>query len=462
MRDLAFLASWLVLIPIVTGGADLAVMLWAWTSLLAPNDLLFGIAVLIPFAKVAAVVAALLFVVRRGGGQFRLGRTGWLLLALAAGTIVSQSMTVMTDPAPGWDIGQKYLKILALALMVLWVITDRIRVHGLLLMICLGIGYIGVDEGLKVLISGSGHKVLGSPSLGDNNQVALDVLLIIPLLQYLYATAASRALRLACGSTILLSAITVVATFSRGGFVGLVIVGLGSVLASRRKALSGAMLAVALAVGAVYVGDDWTQRMTTVVQSVGEDSSFMGRVIAWKVSTALAIERPFVGGGFHAIQHPEVWYSQARGFLALDFVPTDAQGAFPRAAHSVYFEMLGDLGFTGLGCFLALLAVAWHDAGVIRRLVSQSGRADLAWAADLAIKLRVSLATFMVSGGLLSAAYYDIDYLLIVLASALRFIVQRALQDPPGTAAPAKLIQGRPSAPAAARQLRPVTARGSG
>ncbi len=430
MRDLVFLGSWLVLVPIVMGGADLAVMLWAWTSLLAPNDVLYGVAVAVPFAKVAAILACLLLVFRRNDVQIRLGRTGWLLLALAFGAVLSQSLTVMADPAPGWDLCQKYLKILALALVVLWTITDRIRVHGLLLAICLGIGYIGVDEGAKFILSGSGHKVLGSPSIGDNNQVALDVLLIIPLLQYLYATASQRLLRVACAGGMLLSAVTVIATFSRGGFTGLVIVGLGSVLASRRKGLAGALLVVGLLAGGAFVGADWTNRMSTV-QEAGEDSSFIGRVNAWKVSTLLAIERPLLGGGFHAIQHGEVWMSQAPGFSDLDFIPTGEQGSFPRAAHSIYFEVLGDLGFVGLACFVALLAFAWLEAGQVRRLVRRSGRADLLWAADLASKLRVSITAFIVSGSFLSAAYFDIDYLLIGLASALRFIVIRALKEKP-------------------------------
>ncbi len=405
-------------------------MLWAWTSLLAPNDLLYGVGVAVPFAKVAAFLACVLLVFRRGDVQFRLGSTGLLLLALAFGSVLAQSMTLEADPALGWDICEKSLKILALALVVLWTITDRLRVHGLLLAICLGIGYIGVDEGAKFILSGSGHKVLGSSSIGDNNQVALDVLLVIPLMQYLYSTAASRFMRLASGGGILLSVIAVIATFSRGGFLGLVIVGLGSVLASRRRGLSLVLLTMALLAGGALVGSDWTARMTTV-QDAGEDGSFMGRVIAWKVSTALAIERPFLGGGFHAIQHAEVWLGEARGFDELDIVPTDAQGTFPRAAHSIYFEILGDLGFTGLAAFVTLLAVAWFNAGAVRSMVRRSGRADMAWAADLASKLRVSLTAFMISGALLSAAYYDIDYLLVGLTSALRFIVMRELKEQP-------------------------------
>ena len=55
------------------------------------------------------------------------------------------------------------------------------------------------------------------------------------------------------------------------------------------------------------------------------------------MSTALALQHPLTGGGFHAIQHDEVWISQAANFLGLGFIPTPPQGAFPRAAHSIYF-----------------------------------------------------------------------------------------------------------------------------
>ncbi len=429
MRDLAFVASWLVLLPLSFRGAQFGVLLWAWTSLLAPNDILYGIGTSIPFAKVAALPTLLQLLFRRDRGiRFGLDRTAILLLALGAAAIVAQAASPMLDAAAGWDLCEQFLKILVLALAVLWCVTDRMRVHALLMVVCLGIGYIAVDEGIKFILSGSGHKVLGSPSIGDNNQVALDVLMILPLLHYLHATAVSWPLRVACVGTALLSTITVIATFSRGGFVGLLIVGIGSVVISRRKSLAVPLLACGLLAGTVLVGSDWTARMQTV-QQADSDDSFLGRIQAWKVSLGVALDRPLTGGGMHAIQHGDVWGSQARNFQMLDVVPSLPLGAFPRAAHSIYFEVLGDMGFTGLGLFLLLMASAWRDAGLIRRLVRSSGHPELDWAARLAGHLRISLLAFMVSGGLLSAAYRDVDYLVIGLLAATRLIVQRSVRD---------------------------------
>ncbi len=429
MRDLAFVASWLVLLPLSFRGAQFGLLLWAWTSLLAPNDILYGIGASVPFAKVAALPTVLQLLFRRDDGiRFRLDRTAVLLLALGVAAIVAQAASPMLDASAGWDLCQQFLKILALALAVLWCVTDRMRVHALLMVVCLGIGYIAVDEGIKFILSGSGHKVLGSPSIGDNNQVALDVLMILPLLHYLHNSAAHRLLRVACLGTALLGAVTVIATFSRGGFVGLMIVAVGSVAVSRRKALAIPLLACGLLAGGALVGSDWTARMQTV-QDANSDDSFLGRIQAWKVSLGVAIDRPLTGGGMHAIQHGEVWGTQARNFQMLDFVPSLPLGSFPRAAHSIYFEVLGDMGFTGLGLFLLLLATAWRDAGLIRRLVRRSGRPELDWAASLAAHLRLSLLVFMVSGGLLSAAYRDVDYLVVGLLAATRLIVRRAVDE---------------------------------
>lgn len=431
MRDLAFIAAWVVLLPLVfRGGAHLGVLLWTWTSLLAPNDVLYGAGVSVPFSKLAAIPALVLLVTGRGGGmQIRFNRTTWIVAGLALVGLISQSMTVMADPAPGWELFQKYIKILLLCAIVTWTMRDRLRIHALLFAICLGLGFTGVGEGAKFLLSGGGHKVLGTASTGDNNQVALDVLLMLPMLQYLYATARTRLLRLGCLGGGLMTVICVIATASRGGFAGLLIVAVATVLTSRRK-LQGLLLIAAMGlVGSQLVSDDWTARMNTIQTAAEDDDSFLGRVTAWKVATAEAVARPLTGGGFHAAQHGEVWFRYGADIGWLDAIPS-APIEYLHAAHSIYFEILGDLGFPGLLLFLLLFWFAWVDAGRVRAIVRRSGRTDLAWAATLALKLRVSILVFMVCGGLLSAAYYDIEYLVVALLTVLRDLVEREVREP--------------------------------
>ena len=438
MRDLAFVASWLVLVPLAFGGAQVGVLIWTWTSLLAPNDVLYGFGATLPYAKIAAALTLVLAVMGRGGGiRLRPNATVLLLGLLAVWGLLSQATGLAADPAPGWDLYQKLVKILLLAVTVTAVMRDRLRLHALLLAICLGIGFTGLGEAAKFLLSAGGHKVLGTSSTGDNNQIALDVLMIMPLLYYLQATAQRQAVRAACWAMGGMCAVCVIATASRNGFAGLGLLGVAYVLASRRKVFGLVLVLVVFAAGAQLVSDSWKQRISTI-QAADSDDSFMGRVGAWKVSTAVALHRPLFGGGLHAIQHGDVWGEHLEVASHIDILGSAPPTLTFKAAHSIYFEVLGDLGFGGLALFLALFAVGWRNGSAVRRIVRRSKRADIAWAGQMAAVLQVSLLLFLVNGALLSAAYYDIDYLLVAMLAALRELVGRAALDgPPGAVAKA-------------------------
>jgi probable O-glycosylation ligase (exosortase A-associated) len=430
LRDLAFVAAWVVLLPLALQGAQFGVLLWTWTSLLAPNDVLYGMGTAVPFAKLAAVLTIGLLLIGRGGNiKFRATPTVLVMVGLAVSGGVSQATGLAADGAEGWDLYQKYVKILLLAVVVIWAMRDRIRLHALFVAICLGIGFTGLGEGAKFLLSGGGHLVLGTPSTGDNNQIGLDVLLIMPLLHYLHATAKGPALRFTAIVVALICAICVISTNSRAAFIGLGVLGVALVLSSKRK-LVGLLVVGALAFGgSQLVSDQWVHRMDTI-KTAEDDDSFLGRVSAWKVSTAVAQDRPLFGGGFHAIQHADVWASHLFEASKLDWFGTPPPAPNLRAAHSIYFEILGDLGYIGLALFLTLFAMALRNAAVVRGLVRRSDRADLRWAAAMAGALRVSVIVFLVGGASLSAAYYDIDYLLVAMLVALRELVERTLREP--------------------------------
>ncbi len=433
MRDLAFVASWLLLVPLAFGGAQVGVLLWTWTSLLAPNDVLYGFGSTLPYTKVAAALTLGLAVMGRGGGiRLRLDATVALLVLLAVWGLLSQATGLAGDSASGWELYQKFAKILLLAVMVMAVMRDRLRLHALMLAICLGIGFTGLGEAAKFLLSAGGHKVLGTASTGDNNQIALDVLMIMPLLYYLQATARRQAVRVTCWVMGGMCAVCVVATASRDGFAGLGLLGVAYVLASRRKALGLLLVLLVFGIGAQLVSDSWKERISTI-QSAESDDSFLGRVGAWKVSTAVALHRPLFGGGFHAIQHGDVWGEHLEAASHVAILGSAPPTLNLKAAHSIYFEVLGDLGFGGLVLFLALFAVGWRNGTAVRRIVRRSKRADIAWAGQMAAVLQVSVLLFLVNGALLSAAYYDIDYLLVAMLAALRELVGRTvLEGPPG------------------------------
>src|SRR3546814_18270546 len=111
-----------------------------------------------------------------------------------------------------------------------------------------------------------------------------------------------------------------------------------------------------------FAPENWFNRMSTI-QQADKDGSFMGRVVAWKISTLLALDHPILGGGITAIQNEAMWSHYAARFGQLRFIPTPEPDDKPHAAHSVYFQHLADVGFVGLGLFLLFLFRAWRSCG---------------------------------------------------------------------------------------------------
>jgi len=150
----------------------------------------------------------------------------------------------------------------------------------------------------------------------------------------------------------------------------------------------------------------------------------MGRVTAWKRASAIALENPVFGAGFHAGQAPSLFQEFRHKSGLLGFIETPDIN-YPAASHRIYFEVMSDLGFLGLFIFLALIANAFITRQEIKKLVKHGGCAS-DWAVDIADMLAGALIVYLVSGALLSAAYFDLPYIFIMLMEVVKLQLVRA------------------------------------
>ena len=316
------------------------------------------------------------------------------------------------------------MKIYALCVLMTMAARGRLQIHAMVIVICLGMGIHGSLEGLKYINSGGSHKVYAPASIGDNNYLAMATLMVMPLLVYLVRYSEALMIRIAFAGAFLTCLGGVVATSSRGGLVGLAVLAGFLVLHSRRKLLTlMAMLALVAAVLALTPAQ-WTERMDTI-GAAQQDDSFMSRVSSWKLHTIMALERPLVGGGYSALENWAVFDIYKQKFHQLDGIFPSPEPTIAYAAHSVYFEALGDLGFPGLFLFLAILATGFRNVGRILR--ATRGDPSLLWAYDLAVLFRLGLVVFMVCGALLSAAYFELLYIMLTQVSVLRHHLEEAV-----------------------------------
>jgi probable O-glycosylation ligase (exosortase A-associated) len=170
-------------------------------------------------------------------------------------------------------------------------------------------------------------------------------------------------------------------------------------LKGKQKVLSAMVLIPVAALAIGFMPAKWTSRMDTI-ENYEQDSSALGRINAWNMAFNLANDRPLVGGGFE-IYTPSTFARYAPN-------PEDVH-----AAHSVYFQMLGEHGYVGLLLFLCLGMATWMTARRIIRL--SRDHPEYTREADLARAIQVSLVGFSVAGAFVNIAYWDFLYYEIVI-----------------------------------------------
>jgi putative inorganic carbon (HCO3(-)) transporter len=407
MRDYIVLAAILAGAGIAVFRPFVGVLFWCWVSYMNPHRLTWGIAYDFPAAMVigAGTLLGLLFAKDRT--KVPMERETYLLLALWILFVVTTSFALF--PPAAWGRFNQISKILLMTVVTMMLVNSRQRLRTLLLVIALSVGFFGVKGGIFSLRSGGADRIYGPPGsfLEDNNDLALASVMVLPILFYLARDEARGWFRHALRVTGLLSIVSVLFTYSRGGFVGLAAVTATSLLKSRKKFLALILVAIAGVVGFALVPEQWFNRMQTI-GDLGDESA-LGRINAWWFAYNLASSR-FLGGGFDTFS-PDL-------FLRYAPDPTDFH-----AAHSIYFEMLGEQGFLGLALFLAILGSAIVSLQGLRGRYARWPA--MRWVADYADMLQISLVGYVTSGAFLGRANFDLYYHLIAATIILKSLAKR-------------------------------------
>jgi probable O-glycosylation ligase (exosortase A-associated) len=271
----------------------------------------------------------------------------------------------------------------------------------------------------------------------DNNALGLALIVVLPIINYLRVSSSRALVRWGLLATMGFALLAVLGTYSRGGLIALAATAAAYSVRSRyglAVVLVGALLASSLP---SFLPTSWFDRMSTI-QVANEDTSFQQRVSAWKTSVNIATARPLVGGGFIAVEQD--WVTKAYA--------SPGSLEHGRAAHSVYFEVLGETGFVGLALYLCAVAAAAVNTFLV--LAAVRGQPALRWAGQLARMLQVSIVGFLTGGAALSMAYYDGVIVLFSLTAALLAVVRQPAEAGAASLEPRwkRLTTGPAGAPA--------------
>ncbi|MFL6656443.1 MAG: putative O-glycosylation ligase, exosortase A system-associated [Massilia sp.] len=432
MRDMFFLAILPLMLFLMAKRPFIAVGMWIWTAMFFPNAWMYGIASGIRYNLIFTAIAFLGYLVYKNKPKVHFGTLGALILLFFLWTTLSTAMTEGV-PEVAWDIWQRFFKVILLFLIVVLVIDKKLHIDFFLGCVVLSIGFFASVEGLKYIASAGGHKIEGfyGHVLGDRNELALAFVITLPICSYLLAEYGKQYkwIRLGLLGVMALLVTAIVGTNSRGGFVALLGLAGYFFMKSDRKILLSVLALILVAVLSQFVSAEWSSRMNTINDASG-DASFMGRVVAWKLSFIQATRHPFFGGGFKTLEYFPMWRSLSSDFFSFPFfytgdvLPDETHG---HAAHSVYFQVLGEHGFAGLAIYLAMLVRAFTSARKVGRIAKQ--HVETQWVAAVALMLQLCIFAFCLGGAALSFAYFELMFAMYGMVVVLETrILPRLLQ----------------------------------
>ena len=232
-----------------------------------------------------------------------------------------------------------------------------------------GFGQVAVKN---IVGDTSDYRVSG-PFSGSPNYYAQILVVLVPLALNRLQYERSALHRLLAGWALAVCTFSIIFTFSRTGFLALMVVAALVFLSRRPRPVTILATAVTLFAVLQLAPGKYVERMSTLKSAASggleEEGSLRGRLSEAKAAMMMFSENPVLGVGYHNYKTHYRRYSEQ---LGLDSRREE------RAAHSLYLEIAAEQGVVGLAVFGAILLYAFAGMFGARQAARRADLAD--WA----------------------------------------------------------------------------------
>lgn len=386
----------------------IGVVLWNWLSIMNPHRYCHDIAYNAPVAMIAALSTAIGLVVTSDERTSPF-RSGAVIVFFLFMCLMTLSWLLGLDVAGDLEQWTKVMKIDVMVLVGMVVLHGKKHVLALLWASAGSLLVLGAKGGVFTVLFGGNERVWGPPGtfIEDNNEFGLALIIAIPMLRFLQMQIRSRIGRWIMTGGMLLCAVAAIGTQSRGALLAISAMTVVLWWRGKNRIMSGLIIAVSAVSLMAFMPEKWFDRMNTI-ETYEQDSSAQERLAAWSAAWGIARDYP-LGVGFNTVKQ-DLFDKYSHNPLA---------GA--RAAHSIYFQVMGSHGFGGLALFLLVWIITFRHAGWLRKQGAKIPEAR--WCADLGAMSQVALVGYAVGGAFLSLAYFDLPYNVMMVVAIARFWV---------------------------------------
>lgn len=416
-----------------------ALLFYLWVGYFRPLDWVWDASLLRPLNL--SFMAGILVLVRAPGSgiQFRLDFRSFLLLLMLVHTLASTLISPYSNYA--WPFWVEFAKALIITYMIASHSVDIAKFRQVLFVIALSLGFEGAKQGWVQLLTNPGGKNINEfPLLGDNNGVAVGMIMLVGVFIALAQTAQTPRERWFHRFFMVGVAYRAISTYSRGGFLSAAVLATLYVARSKQKAKGALGMVVVAGVILSALPSEFWDRMSTIqvnqTEEYGDEvsdsesadnASSTSRIHFWEVGATMAAANPVFGVGVNAFN---------LAYNRYDFL----EGAYGRgrSVHSSWFGILAETGYVGFGLYLVIMLLAAVTCQqVVRKAKRGQAPAELYY---YAVAVQTGFAVAFVGSSFVAWQYCEMLWHFVGLSMGLRSLAnapQAATEVAAPVAAPA-------------------------
>ena len=265
---------------------------------------------------------------------------------------------------------------------------------------------------IYIALYGLTHGGLGPGNyFADENDLCLYINMWLPFCYFLFLYEKKMKYKMVYLAGLIVGLLSVVATFSRGGFVGLVAMIIAIIAFSKKKVLALTLIAVSGMFLFFYAEKAYWDDMSTITNT--EDSTVTERLLSWGAAWRMFLDNPLgVGGNNFQIQFPRYQSKE------------HTRQMWGRVAHSLWFTLIPELGILGVYIYFSLLYYNIKDIFSLIKINQGYSNNETRHFQLLGAAFICSFAGYFVSATFVSVLYYSHYWYMTGLIVATKKIVQ--------------------------------------
>ncbi len=254
-------------------------------------------------------------------------------------------------------------------------------------------------------------------SISDENDLCLFLVTFLPFVFFLVTQQKKKLAKFILFAIVLIVLLATVATFSRGGFVGLVAMGAVYWWYGKRKLLIMFCFALLILVASIYGGEAYRQDMTTVTDT--SEGTASERLLSWEAGWNMFIDHPLGVGGNNFPVH----FS--------DYQPPELRrNMWGRVAHSLWFTLIPETGIVGILIYFLIIRLNYKDLKLLLNLHNPNPRkTNDNFYYSFSITMIASFVGFFASASFLAVLYYPEFWYLTAIVVATKNLAIKAFNQ---------------------------------